>query len=71
MKDPEQFDWDFLMRFGLGVLGLAPRDFWRMTPREFEAAIKGRTGQIDTSPGIGRSEMLRLSLQFPDGGTIR
>jgi uncharacterized phage protein (TIGR02216 family) len=29
---------------GLGVLGLAPDVFWAMTPREFDAALRGRLG---------------------------
>ena len=42
-KPGEAFDWDLLMRFGLGALGLAPKDFWRMTPRELEAAMTAAT----------------------------
>lgn len=41
MADP--FPWAAAMRFGLGVLRLAPRDFWSMTPRELAAAM-GRAG---------------------------
>jgi uncharacterized phage protein (TIGR02216 family) len=29
------------MGFGLGILHLAPRDFWRMTLREYDAALAG------------------------------
>lgn len=35
----EPFPWRAAMRFGLGTLRLAPRDFWAMTPRELAAAM--------------------------------
>ena len=35
----EPFPWDAVMRFGLGTLGLAPKAFWAMTPRELAAAM--------------------------------
>ena len=34
----EPFPWAAAMRFGLGRMCLAPRDFWAMTPRELAAA---------------------------------
>ena len=69
MSAEPAFDWDLLMRFGLGVLGLAPQDFWRMSPCEFDAAVKGRMGQLaDAAPMTG--ERLRsLAAQFPDERT--
>ena len=41
------FPWRDAMRFGLGVLRLAPRDFWAMTPRTVRSSSPagGTTGQ--------------------------
>ena len=33
------FPWHEAMGFGLGVLRLAPDQFWRMTPRELACAV--------------------------------
>lgn len=52
------------MRFGLGVLRLPPRDFWRMTPRELAAAWGALVG--DRGP-LGRHELDGLMERFPDG----
>lgn len=72
MSDEGEFDWDLLMRFGLGALGLAPRDFWRMTPAEFDAAVKGRAGIFSARsgkrPGMTRERFGALSARFPDEG---
>ena len=58
----EPFPWQAAMRFGLGELRLAPRDFWAMTPRELAAAM---------GPGApGRPTRAWLEAQsalFPDG----
>jgi uncharacterized phage protein (TIGR02216 family) len=52
------------MRFGLGVLRLAPRDFWAMTPRELAAAIAVSQGrQIAPLP---RDSLAHLMTAFPD-----
>lgn len=45
-KSPEAFPWKEAMEFGFGVLKLAPKDFWQMTPRELNAAIKARTPKV-------------------------
>ena len=57
----ERFPWDALMRFGLGELRLAPRDFWAMTLPELRAA----TGRSRTPPPPRRAldDLMRL---FPD-----
>lgn len=60
------FDWDMLMRFGLGVLGLGPAAFWAMTPREFDAAVKGRLGIFESAGPFSRSRFDALSARFPD-----
>lgn len=49
------------MTIGMGLMRLAPRDFWAMTPRELAAAM----GQPD---GPMRREALdQLMKEFPDG----
>ncbi|WP_340109109.1 phage tail assembly chaperone [Pikeienuella sp. HZG-20] len=65
-KDNPGFDWDLLMRFGLGALGLGPREFWAMTPREFDAAVKGRMGVFEDASPLDRSAFAELSSRFPD-----
>lgn len=51
---------------GLGQLGLAPRDFWAMTPRELDAALRGhyRLGAITVPPSRGALETLLAA--YPD-----
>ncbi|MFV0473517.1 MAG: rcc01693 family protein [Pikeienuella sp.] len=65
-KADEGFDWDMLMRFGLGALGLGPREFWAMTPREFDAAVKGRLGLFKEDQPMDRNALAALSARFPD-----
>ncbi|PPD30766.1 MAG: hypothetical protein CTY20_02200 [Hyphomicrobium sp.] len=54
------------MAVGLGQLGLAPTEFWGMTPREFVAAINGRMGSSRGLNPMERSELADLMGQFPD-----
>lgn len=54
------------MATGLGVLGLAPAAFWAMTPRELEAALRGRLGPQVSTPPLSRHELTRLMGRFPD-----
>ncbi|HET7848733.1 MAG TPA: rcc01693 family protein [Pseudolabrys sp.] len=59
------FPWKDAIGFGLGVLRLAPEQFWRMTPRELACAIeavRGRGGSID------RSTFADLMTRYPDDG---
>lgn len=51
------------MTFGLGLLRIAPRDFWTMTPREFERAAAAILPPV-TPPG--RDELGALMAAFPD-----
>lgn len=69
MKAAYSFNWDLLMRFGLGVLGLGPTEFWKMTPIEFEAAVKGRLGQLSDTAPFSRDRLDALLQRFPDGET--
>jgi len=61
---PEPFPWDTAMTAGLGMLRLAPRDFWSMTPRELDAALRGALGLVAMVPAMTRSDLVA---QFPDG----
>ncbi|HTV69985.1 MAG TPA: rcc01693 family protein [Rhizobiaceae bacterium] len=63
VRQAEPFPWDEVMRIGLGVLRLSPKNFWAMTPREFAAAA-GASGQRGAPPG--RGELTRMMNQFPD-----
>lgn len=49
------------MELGLGVLRLAPRDFWAATPREIAAAFPAHSS---TAPA--RADLDRLMTEFPD-----
>ena len=64
-EDGAAFPWDAVMAVGLGVLQLAPSEFWRMTPREFASAI---APFLPARPvPIGRARLASLMQQFPDG----
>lgn len=56
------------MHAGLGLLRLSPRDFWAMTPREFQAAL-GVARRHGEAPG--RSDLARLMAEYPDRDTKR
>lgn len=55
------------MELGLGVLGLAPRDFWGLTPAELRAALEG-AGLLGSraSATPSRSDLATLMASFPD-----
>lgn len=63
-KQPSPFPWEEAMAFGLGHLRLSPEAFWRMTPRELAAAMRGplHTRQ----PSFERDALKRLMREFPD-----
>jgi uncharacterized phage protein (TIGR02216 family) len=50
------------MALGLGLLRMAPRDFWSMTPRELAAAM--RPPQAPDAPG--RDALAGMMAAFPD-----
>jgi uncharacterized phage protein (TIGR02216 family) len=54
------------MTAGLGTLRLAPRDFWSMTPRELDAALRGALGLVAMAPAMTRSDLEGLMAAFPD-----
>ena len=54
------------MATGLGLLGLSPRDFWAMTPREYAAAVRGRFGPPPSEAVFRRVDLDALMHRFPD-----
>lgn len=61
------FPWAEAMGFGLGVLRLAPAQFWAMTPRELALAHQALAGRR-TGP-LGRDALAALMAAFPDTET--
>ena len=57
------FPWRQAIGFGLGVLKLAPEQFWRMTPRELSYAIEAATGR---STPLDRAALKQLMARYPD-----
>ena len=64
---PRPFPWADVMSFGLGVLGLAPATFWAMTPRELDAALRGRLQLPAHALAPPRTTLDALMQAFPDG----
>jgi uncharacterized phage protein (TIGR02216 family) len=58
------FPWREAMAVGLGVLRLTPEQFWRMTPRELAAALRGLYGAIELP--LDRAAFDALRARFPD-----
>ncbi len=54
------------MALGLGVLGIAPSVFWLMTPKELDAAMRGRLGTSGSAMPPTRSDLAGLMERFPD-----
>jgi uncharacterized phage protein (TIGR02216 family) len=54
------------MAAGLGFLRLSPADFWSMTPRELDAALRGILGQAHSSEPLPRTALAALMLRYPD-----
>ncbi len=54
------------MAAGLGVLNLAPRDFWSMTPIELDAALRGAFGGELTGTHPDRAALDGLIHDYPD-----
>jgi uncharacterized phage protein (TIGR02216 family) len=64
--DAAPFPWNEAMAFGLGVLRLAPEQFWSMTPRELERAASGVFGRPSAPSPLARRELSDLMRRFPD-----
>ncbi len=56
------------MELGLSVLGLSPLAFWSLTPRELQAALSGRFGNITDGETLTRHDLDALMQRFPDEG---
>ncbi len=54
------------MAVGLGVLRLAPAQFWSMTPRELAAALSGGLGIAPPPRPLQRAALRELMARFPD-----
>jgi len=57
------FPWKQAIGFGLGVLRLAPEQFWRMTPRELAYAIKAVSGR---GAPLDRAALADMMTRYPD-----
>lgn len=55
-------DWPGLMRAGMAGLGLAPWEFWRLTPAELALML----GDPAALPPMGRSRLDDLRQKWPD-----
>ena len=67
----EPFPWASIMRFGLGELRLAPRDFWAMTLPELRAAMPQAAGPTPATQPPGRDALDELMRRFPDRDEVR
>ncbi|MDO9458892.1 MAG: phage tail assembly chaperone [Alphaproteobacteria bacterium] len=59
------------MGLAFGQLCLTPDQFWRMSPRELQAAFDGYYGAglgVQGAPVMGRGDFDVLCAQFPDQG---
>lgn len=65
---PRPFPWRQAMAAGLGVLRLAPEQFWAMTPRELQAALEGVFGSAAGTGAPSRGELEHLMENHPDSG---
>ncbi len=54
------------MAAGLGLLRLPPAQFWSMTPKELEAALRGLLGPTHADAALPRSALTQMMSRFPD-----
>jgi uncharacterized phage protein (TIGR02216 family) len=54
------------MAAGLGLLRLRSADFWSMTLRELDAALRGLLGPADRNEPLPRSALAALMSRYPD-----
>lgn len=66
MTGENRISWARNMRLGLGVLRLSPEAFWAMTPREFDAAVRGAFGELDHAGPMTAGALDSLMQKFPD-----
>ncbi len=55
------------MAAGLGTLRIPPSEFWRMTPKEIDAAFRGYFGITSATNAPTRADLHKLMQLFPDG----
>jgi uncharacterized phage protein (TIGR02216 family) len=55
------------MAAGLGTLRIPPSEFWRMTPKEIDAALRGYFGVTTINNAPSRADLQQLMQLFPDG----
>ena len=63
-RERAPFPWERAMAIGFGVLRLSSHDFWRLTPREFAAALRALYGE--PAAPIDRAALEALARRFPD-----
>lgn len=51
---------------GLGHLGLPPRDFWSLTLRELDAALRGHYGLGPSTGTLTRASLAQMMRTHPD-----
>lgn len=61
----KKFPWARAMQIGMGVLRLAPREFWSMTLPELSAAAMG-AGLAQAPDTMTRQTLDALRAAFPD-----
>jgi len=54
------------MAAGLGLLRLRPADFWSMTPKELDAALRGLLGPEPGGEPQSRMALTQLMARYPD-----
>lgn len=54
------------MAAGMGVFGWAPLVFWSLTPKELDAALRGRFGISGGLEALSGADLAALIKQFPD-----
>jgi uncharacterized phage protein (TIGR02216 family) len=54
------------MTAGLGLLRLRPTDFWSMTPKELDAALRGLLGPLQGGEPMSRAALAGLMRLYPD-----
>lgn len=59
---PQPFPWGAALHFGLGLLRLAPANFWAMSPRELVAL----TGGLRPCEAPDRAQLTALMNKWPD-----
>ena len=62
MSGARRLDWPALMRAGMRGLGLAPPDFWRLTPAELAFLLGHGDGRLP----MDRAGLEALRARFPD-----